>query len=141
MFYIMKFHKVIIIFMFLYQSIKTKYLFFIFICINQYAKDFLISSKITIRASLVVQRIIFLNCVYFDLYLDYLYSKTSLVIQSVKKSTYNARDLGSIPGSGRSPGEGNGNPLQYSCLQNSKNRGTWWATVHVIIKNWTRLSD
>ena len=87
-------------------------------------KIFLISSKITIRASFVVQRIIFLNCVYFDLYLDYLYSKASLVIQSVKKSTYNARDLGSIPGSGRSPGEGNGNPLQYSCLQNSKNRGT-----------------
>ena len=125
----------------MYQYIKTKYLFFIFICINQYAKDFLISSKITTRASLVVQRIIFLNSVYFDLYLDYLYSKTSLVIQSVKISTYNARDLGSIPGSGRSPGEGNGNPLQYSCLQNSKNRGTWWATVHVIIKNWTRLSD
>ena len=40
----------------------------------------------------------------------------------------------------QSPGEGNGNPLQYSCLKNSKNRGTWWATVHVIIKNWTRLT-
>ena len=39
-------------------------------------------------------------------------------------------DLGSIPGSGRSPGEGNGNPLQYSCLENPMDRGAWWATVH-----------
>ena len=41
-----------------------------------------------------------------------------------------ARDAGSIPGSGRSPGEGNGNPLQYSCLENSKNRRAWQAAVH-----------
>ena len=40
-------------------------------------------------------------------------------------------DLGLIPESGRSPGEGNGNPLQYSCLENSMDRGAWWATVHV----------
>ena len=40
------------------------------------------------------------------------------------------RDAGSIPGSGRSPGEGNGNPLQYSCLGNPMDRGAWWATVH-----------
>ena len=49
-----------------------------------------------------------------------------------KKSTYNAGDLGSIPGSGRSPGEGNGNPLQYSCLENPMDRGVWWATVHGV---------
>ena len=42
------------------------------------------------------------------------------------------RDLGLIPGSGRSPGEGNGNPLQYSCLENSMDRGAWWATVHGV---------
>ena len=46
-----------------------------------------------------------------------------------KASAYNAGDQGSIPGSGRSPGEGNSNPLQYSCLGNSIDRGTWWATV------------
>ena len=46
-----------------------------------------------------------------------------------------------IPGSGRSPGEGNGNPLQYSCLENSMDRGTWWATVHGAAKSWTWLSD
>ena len=49
-----------------------------------------------------------------------------------KESGCNAGDLGSIPGSGRSPGEGNGNPLQYSCLEKSMDRGTWWATVHWI---------
>ena len=48
----------------------------------------------------------------------------------VKASTCNVGDLGSIPGSGRSPGEGNGNPLQYSCLENPMDRGAWWATVH-----------
>ena len=49
-----------------------------------------------------------------------------------KESAYNAGDLGSIPGWGRSPGEGNGNPLQYSCLENSTDRGAWWATVHGV---------
>ena len=57
-----------------------------------------------------------------------------------KESICNARDQGSIPGSGRSPGEGegNGNPLQYSCLEDSVDRGTWWATVHGVAKSWTR---
>ena len=48
----------------------------------------------------------------------------------VKASACNVGDLGSIPGLGRSPGEGNGNPLQYSCLENPTDRGAWWATVH-----------
>ena len=52
-----------------------------------------------------------------------------------------ARDVGSIPGSGRSPGEGNGNPLQYACLENSTERGALWATVHVVAKSQTQLSD
>ena len=55
----------------------------------------------------------------------------------VKESTCNARDVGSIPESGRSPGGGNGNPLQYSCLRNLMDRG---ATVHGITKSQTRLS-
>ena len=59
----------------------------------------------------------------------------------VKESACNAGDPGSITGSGRSPGEGNGNPLQYSCLQNFMNRGTWWATVHGVAQSRTRLSD
>ena len=47
------------------------------------------------------------------------------------------KDMGSIPGSGRSPGEGHGNPFQYSCLENSMDRGAWQATVHVVTKSWT----
>ena len=50
-------------------------------------------------------------------------------------------DVGWIPGLGQSPGEGNGNPLQYSCLENPLNRGTWQATVHRVIKSQTRLSS
>ena len=50
----------------------------------------------------------------------------------VKDIPTNAGDMGSIPGSGRSPGEGNGNPLQYSCLGNSVDRGTWLATAHGV---------
>ena len=58
-----------------------------------------------------------------------------------KASACNVGDPGWIPGLGRSPGEGNGNPLQYSCLENPMDRGAWWATVHGIAKSWTRLSD
>ena len=54
-----------------------------------------------------------------------------------KASTCNAGDLGLIPGSGRSPGKGRGNPLQYSYLENSVNKGAWWAIVHKVPKNWT----
>ena len=56
-----------------------------------------------------------------------------------KESACNAGDLGSIPGSGRSPGEGNGNPLQYFCMENPMDRGAWWVTVHRAAKSRTRL--
>ena len=58
-----------------------------------------------------------------------------------KESVCNAGDLGSVPGSGRSPGEENGNPLQYSCLGNHMDRGACWATVHGVTKSQTQLSD
>ena len=58
-----------------------------------------------------------------------------------KASACNAGDLGSIPGSGISPGRGNGNPLQYSCLENSMDREAWQALVHWVAKSRTRLSD
>ena len=54
-----------------------------------------------------------------------------------KESACNAGDPGSIPESGRSPGEGNGNPFQYSCLENPMDRGAWHATVHGVAKSWT----
>ena len=56
-------------------------------------------------------------------------------------SAWNAGDPGSIPGSGRSPGEGNSNPLQYSCLENSTDGGAWQGTVHGVSKSRTRLID
>ena len=67
--------------------------------------------------------------------------KTSLVAQMVKVSACNVGDPSSTPGSGRSPGEGNGNPFQYSCLENPMDGGAWWATVHGVSKSRTRLSD
>ena len=57
------------------------------------------------------------------------------------ESTCNVGDLGLIPGSGISPGEGKGNPFQYSCLENSMDGGAWWATVHGVAKSQTQLSD
>ena len=58
-----------------------------------------------------------------------------------KKSAQNAGDLGLIPGLGRSPGGGNSNPLQYSCLENLMDGGAWRATVHGVSKSRTQLSD
>ena len=55
-------------------------------------------------------------------------------------NTGDTRDVGSIPGSGRPPVGGNGNPLQYSCLENSMDREAWWATFHGVTKSWTQLS-
>ena len=54
-----------------------------------------------------------------------------------KESACNAGDLDSIPGLGRFPGGGHGNPLQYSCQENSMDRGAWWATIHGVAKSWT----
>ena len=58
-----------------------------------------------------------------------------------KESVCNAGDLGLISGLGRSPGEGNGYPLQYSCLENSMDKGAWWATVYGVAKSRIQLSD
>ena len=59
----------------------------------------------------------------------------------VKNLPANAGDVGSMPGSGRSPGEGNGNLLQYSCLRNPVDREAWCATVHRVAKSQTQLND
>ena len=63
------------------------------------------------------------------------------VVKDLPASAGDAGDVGLIPESGRSPGGGNGNPLQYSCLKNSNGRGAWQATVHGVTKSWTQLSD
>ena len=64
-------------------------------------------------------------------------SQVALVVKNPPANAGDIRDMGSIPGSGRSPGEGHGNPLQYSCLENPMDRGVWWATVHGVTKSWT----
>ena len=59
------------------------------------------------------------------------------MVNNLPANAGEARDSGSIAGLGRSPGEGDGNPLQYSCLENPMDRGAWWATVHGVAKNQT----
>ena len=61
------------------------------------------------------------------------------VVKNLPANSGDVRDTGSILGLGRSPGEGNGKPLQYSCLVSPMDRGVWWATVHDVSKSWTRL--
>ena len=68
-------------------------------------------------------------------------SEMALVVKNLPASAGDLRDAGSIPRSGRSPGEGNGNPLQQSCLENSMDGGAWWATVHGVTKSRTQWSD
>ena len=63
----------------------------------------------------------------------------ALVVKNPSANAKDVRDAGSIPGSGRSPGGGNDNPLQYYCLENLMNRGSLWATVNGVTKSWTRL--
>ena len=63
------------------------------------------------------------------------------VVKNPPANAADAGDVSSVPGLGRSPGEGNGNPLQYSCLENPMDRGAGQATVHGVAKSWTRLSD
>ena len=75
----------------------------------------------------------------FSIYLDSINraSQVALVVKNLPAG--DLRDAGSVLGSGRSPREGHGNLLQYSCLENSMDRGAWWATVHGVAKNWTQL--
>ena len=68
-------------------------------------------------------------------------SESSLVVKNLPAPEGDTRNTSSIPGLGRFPGEGNGNPLQYLCLENPMNRGAWRALVRRVTKSWIRLSD
>ena len=68
-------------------------------------------------------------------------SQLALVVKNLSAKAGDVRDAGSIPGSGGSPGRRHGNTLQYSCLENSMDRGAWWATVHGVSKSQTRLKQ
>ena len=65
----------------------------------------------------------------------------ALVVKNLPADAGDLRDAGLIPGSGRSPGGGHGNPLQYSCMENPMDRGAWRATVHGVTKRWTQLKQ
>ena len=65
----------------------------------------------------------------------------ALVVKNLPANAGDIRDVGSIPGSGRFPRAGHGNPIQYSCLENPMDRGAWWATVHRVAKSQTQLKQ
>ena len=69
------------------------------------------------------------------------YRRVALVVKNLPANAGDIRDVGPIQGSGRSPGGGNGNPLQDLCLENPMDRGAWRATVHGVAKSWTQLSQ
>ena len=78
---------------------------------------------------------------YMHIYIHILASQVALVVKNPPANAEDVRDMGSIPGLGRSPGGGHGNLLQYSCLENPMDRGAWRATVHGVAKSQIRLSD
>ena len=81
-------------------------------------------------------------CIWNHMYLEgSLASPVAHMVKKKKKSACNEGDPCSVPGSGRSPGEGHGNPLQFSCLENPMDRGAWRAAVHRVTKSQTQLSD
>ena len=81
------------------------------------------------------------NCLSFNCRENISCKQHNLLLQLLNLIPWAKINWSLIPGLGRSPGEGNGYPLQYSCLENSMERGTWEATVHLVAKCWTQLSD
>ena len=77
---------------------------------------------------------------YKDIFIYIGASQLALVVKNPPANAGDTGDVGSIPGSGRSPRGGDGNPLQYSCLENSMDRRAWWSAVHGITKSQMRLS-
>ena len=120
---------------FLLLNYSFKYQFYYFICTS------LETTTTCMLDSLCLYSILNLfSFIYFS-YLVFLHLAMGFPSGSDgKASVYNAGDPGLIPGLGRSTGEGNGSPLQYSCLENPMDRGSWQATVHGVTKSWTRLS-
>ena len=76
---------------------------------------------------------------YINFYWSVVASQVALVVKKPPANARDVRDVGSIPGSGRGPGGGHGNPLQYSCLENPMDRGAWRTTVQRVAKSRTRL--
>ena len=79
-------------------------------------------------------------CMHIYIYV-YRASQVALVVRNPRANSGGIRYTGSIPELGRSPGEGNGNPFLYSCLENPMDRGAWWAMIHRVTKSWTQLKQ
>jgi len=99
------------------------------------------NSRIGHQAKIFTWVVYFITWSYSGTTVNHLYHLSFPGGSDSKESARNSGDLSSIPWSGRAPSEGNGNPLQYSCLENSVDRGAWRATVHGVTKSRTRLSD
>ena len=119
---------------------------FALLCISLY--NFLLGDSYN-QISIIIRKAELLDTYYVpgsilsSLYLETFNSHESVGLPwwlSTKESAFQTGDVGSIPGSGRSPIEGNGNPLKYSCLENPLDRVTWHATVHGVAKSQTELS-
>ena len=87
-----------------------------------------------------LSRLVLISASFLQVCVSVYYVSDTILDASSKESAATAEDKGSIPGSGRSPEEGNGNPLQCSCLRNPRDR-EWWSTVHVVRKSQTQLSN
>ena len=113
-------------FLFDYSHPRGYKWYLIVICISSMADDF----KYLVMYLLVICRILILGA-----------SQVALVVRNPSANAGDTGDLGSIPGLKRSPGEGHGNLLQYSCLENHMNRRAWQATVHGVTKSWIQLKQ
>ena len=83
-----------------------------------------------------------ISILYIDeIYILIIWVSQVAVVKNPPANGEDTEDTDLIPGSGKFPGGGDGNPLQYSCLENPMDRGAWWATVHGVAKSWARLSD
>ena len=96
-------------------------------------------STVSINGYCVISIVLLLIASYKMSLIGLLACPLALVVKNTPANARDIREVGLIPGSGRSPGGGYGNPLQYSCLENSKDRGASWATVHRVSKSQTRL--
>ena len=97
-------------------------------------------SSCWLRCNLLLSQLIVLVTLFIYLFVFIWASQVTLVVKNPPTNAVDIRDAGLIPGSGRFPGGGHGNPLQYSCLENPMNRGAWWATVLRVAQSWTWLN-
>ena len=110
-------------------------------CLPQYFSSFASMRAVLLLCSLPFSLLFHLEFKLFYFQLSQLLNLDFPGSSNGKESACNAGDQGSIPGLRSSSGEGNSNPLHYSCLENSMDREAWWATVYGIAKSWTKLSD